>query len=96
MKVKIKGFMHYASGSKTDVTFCSVDMSAYGYVVIAPYEIEVDFDIPEGFNPIQSAVDGLKGQIAAADRAHAATVNKLQQKINDLLCLEFQPVEVMA
>ena len=92
MEIKITGFMHFAYNSTTELMFSCADMSNYGYVKIAPFETVVNFDMPEGFSPIKSAVDSLNKQIEVIDAERERKVRPLKEKIANLLCLEMSPV----
>lgn len=93
MKIKIAGFMNFQYGSTTDVAFFGSDMSEYGYVKIAPFEVEVDFDMPKGFNAITAQVAAIDKKLDTMADEYHGKVAQLNQRKNDLLCIENSPAE---
>ena len=66
----------------------SSDMSACGYIPILAKEIEVTFDIPDGFDPVNAHIDTLKEEKQKIAAEAQVKMNNLEEQIQSLLCIE--------
>lgn len=89
MKVKCSGFvMIYKDCDPAEPVFefCRVDLSAHGYVMVGPQEVE--FDIPDNFDPRAGMIDALKTEKTTVLAKAQAEADKIDWKIGKLLALE--------
>lgn len=82
-------FIHWKQGYKdTDEwSLFSVDMSEYGYVLVGKQQIE--FDVPDDFNPVPIQVAMLKAEKEKAMEEFNLRVARINEQISKLTCLEF-------
>ena len=96
-KIKVKAFVHaslseYAEGGVRYTVF-SVDMSDNSYILVE--EIEVEIERPAYETIVNGTVTALrklqKNKLAEAQ----SEVNKIEERIQSLLCIENKPSEVV-
>lgn len=92
--VTIKGFIHqsvesWQMGSLIHSTID--DMNSCGYVLVGPCDIE--YKMPESFNPIAAQVSSLEKELDKANKAHTDKVIAIKERIANLLCIENKPLQ---
>jgi len=94
MKVTVKGVLHYQKNSYDDHPYYTIwrsDMSSMGPEYVPIKEVEIDLEIPDGFNPIPQQVDALRKKKKEVMAESERKLNDLEGQIQSLLCIEFKP-----
>lgn len=86
MKIKIKGFIQIPSYSK-EMVFVGSDMTEYGYINVGEVESEIDYEVPEDFNPVAT----LNKKLDELNDKHVKQVRTIKREISELLCIENSP-----
>lgn len=95
MKASIKCFVHYEPNEYAPADAPLVfavypfDMSEHNRVLLSV--VDVEFEIPDGFNPKLAEIAGLEKQLdLLAEKYHTGAV-ALRERISKLLCIENSP-----
>jgi hypothetical protein len=93
--VKINAYVHQQTSRYGEeehvhyVVFHSEDMTSCGYVLIGP--VEIDYTLPEDFNPVAAEVAAINKQIGKLKDECRTNVRRLNDRIQQLLCIENKP-----
>lgn len=94
MKVTMKGILHFTQWSWENVPsyrIYDVDMTNRSdeNVTYAPIkEVSIDFEIPDDFDPRPAVIAGLRDQKQKILADAQVAANKVEERIQQLLCLE--------
>lgn len=88
MKIKLKGFIH-KDRYTGEFTFYQTDMSKYGDLLVGPIEREIDYDTPEGWNPVAAEVAGIEKRMDMLAAEYQAKLAPLKNRLQDLQCIEY-------
>lgn len=87
VKIRIDGFVQ-TSPHRQEFQFCAADMSQYGYLNVGPVDFEIDYEIPDDWNPTAAEVAALEKRLQEENDAHMAKVRQIKGRIAELLCIE--------
>ena len=68
----------------------SSDMTEYGYVTVGTMDVE--FEVPDDFNPVQAEIEMLKTVKAKIESDAMVKTHHIEEQIRNLQCLEYRPV----
>jgi hypothetical protein len=89
MKIVSDVYVHIYAGlnfnKESSLVFAQSDMSSYGYVLIGKTQIEIEIDL---LNVRDAQITQLQEQIKKERAKTYVEVGKLEQQIQDLMCLE--------
>jgi len=91
MKQKIKSFVHYSTNpwekGRLTIYPCDICSVTNGQILVG--EIDVEFDIPDDFDPRPSQIAALQAKQKEAAAAFYAMTTELDRQISKLQALEF-------
>lgn len=88
---KMTVFVHLSNsqwGAGTEYSLFNLDMTDYGYTLVATSEIE--FEEPSRNDVVAGLVRGLRHEQQEIKAEAQSKVNRLQERIDSLLCLEYK------
>jgi hypothetical protein len=87
-KMYVQGKRDYTN--KMEYHLHSGDMTDYGYVTVGT--IEVEFEVPDDFNPVQAEIEMLKHAKAKVESEAMSKMRLIEDQIRNLQCLEYKPL----
>ena len=95
MQVEIKGFIFLCSGKydiKPTYRFYESDMSkSYPEEYVRVCEHTLTAEVPDDFDPKPQLVAGLRAQQVKVRADAQVEINRLEERVQSLLCLEHKP-----
>lgn len=97
MKVTIKGILHWEQSAYSEEPVFAInshDMTKMSdvhrtYVAIKP--VEVEFDIPDNFDPREGIIFGLREQKKKVIADAQLKATQIEERIQRLLAIEYKP-----
>jgi len=80
----------YGCGEGYEFFIHVTDMTEFGYVTAATKDIEIEMEVPEDFDPVNSQIQALKEQKKKVEAGTQVMLNNLDEQIQSLLAIEFK------
>lgn len=95
MKVKVKSNLHYYKSKWADKPSYSLhdgDLSKASPDFVVIKAVELEFDIPDDFDPVPKQIESLKAKKQEVMADTQMKLNQLDEQIQRLLCIEHKEV----
>lgn len=97
MKITVKGFVHHQinryapAGAEPVLRIFAADMTKHLDDHILLGTVDVEYELPENFNPVQSEISGLEAKLGVLADDYHRNVTAIRDRISNLQCIEHSP-----